>query len=237
MRKHHRTVDRVAALLDAVAGDGSGLSLTELAGRLDAPVSSVQKLVDGLVATGYLDERDRRYVLGPAPWVLATRAGSAPVPAIPHEALQHLSAATGLPVLLAARVGDTAVYVDWAGTDEAFDVALSARVRTSLAATAAGRVLLAWRPADERRRVALGAGGDPAASARLTGALERIRRDGHEHGDSGPLLPGAVAVAVPLRRGAEVTGALAVAARTVRRRRLPASVVDTLEHVARTWST
>lgn len=236
MRNHHRTVDRVAALLDAVAGDGSGLTLTALAGRLGAPVSSVQKLVDGLVATGYLDERDRRYVLGPAPWVLATRAGSAPVPAIPHEALQHLAAATGLPVLLAARVGDTAVYVDWAGTDEAFDVALSARVRTPLAETAAGRVLLAWRPADERRRVAL-AGADPAVAARLTAALTRIRRDGHEHGDSGPLLPGAVAVAVPLRRGADVTGALAVAARTVRRRRLPASVVDTLEDVAATWST
>lgn len=237
MRNHHRTVDRVAALLDAVAGDGSGLTLTALAGRLDAPVSSVQKLVDGLVATGYLDEHDRRYVLGPAPWVLATRAGSVPVPAIPHEALAHLSAATRLPVLLAARVGDTAVYVDWAGTDEAFDVALSARVRAPLADTAAGRVLLAWRPADERRRVALGDGADPAGSARLADTLTRIRRDGHEHGDSGPLLPGAVAVAVPLRRDGEVTGALSVAARTPRRRRLPAAVVDTLEDVAATWST
>jgi DNA-binding IclR family transcriptional regulator len=72
---HHRTVDRVAELLEAAVAHPEGATLTQLARWVDAPVSSVQKLVDGLVAVGYLDEAGRRYRLGPAPSVLSIRAG------------------------------------------------------------------------------------------------------------------------------------------------------------------
>jgi DNA-binding IclR family transcriptional regulator len=204
-----------------------------------APVSSVQKLVDGLVATGYLDERERRYTLGPAPWMLAARAGAPPVPAVPHEALAHLSGVVGLPVLLAARVGDDVVYLDWAGADESFDVAISARVRAPLPDTAAGRVLLAFLPAAERKRIALIAyDGDPSAAAALLDACARIRDARAERGESGALLPGAVAAAVPLRHNGVVTGALSVADRRAGPGgSIPDEVTDALSDVAETWST
>ncbi|MCU1513329.1 MAG: IclR family transcriptional regulator, partial [Microbacteriaceae bacterium] len=63
-------VDRVAVILDAVARSRQGLTLTELSKAADAPVSSTQGLVNGLVATGFLEERSRSYILGTAPYLL-----------------------------------------------------------------------------------------------------------------------------------------------------------------------
>jgi DNA-binding IclR family transcriptional regulator len=218
-RAHHRTVDRVAELLEAAVTYPDGASLTQLARAVDAPVSSVQKLVDGLVAVGYLDESGRRYLLGPAPYVLSLRAGRRPVSAVRRGDLAALAERLAVPVLLAVRVGDDAVYVDWAGADEPFDYALSSRVRGPLPDTAAGRVLLAHLPEPLRREVVRTARpGDPAAAVALLAETERIRRTGRETGTSGPLLPGAVAVAVPVREadgdGGDVVAALAAADRT-----------------------
>src|ERR671935_2575050 len=83
-RPRHRTVDRIAAIQETVASRPEGISLTQLARRMDAPVSSIQKLVNGLVATGYLAEVGRRFVLGPAPYVLSVRAGRPPVRTLRH---------------------------------------------------------------------------------------------------------------------------------------------------------
>lgn len=210
---HHRTVDRVAELLEAaVARPGS--SLTELARAVDAPVSSVQKLVDGLVAVGYLDEEHRRYSLGPAPSVLSVRAGRPAVP-VRHATLAAVSDRLGLPVQLAVRVGDDAVWVDWAGADEAFDYALSSQIRRPLVDTAAGRVLVAHLPAAARQAVVRAARPtDPAAGLALLADLERIRTTGCETGRSGRLVPDAVAVAVPVWSEGRVVAAVSAIDRT-----------------------
>ena len=216
VRAHHRTVDRVAELLEASVAR-PGATLSQLARAVGAPVSSVQKLVDGLVAAGYLDETDRRYRLGPAPSVLSARAGRRTVETVRHADLVALGARVGLPVQLAVRVGDDAVWVDWAGADEAFDYALSSRVRRPLGESAAGRVLLAHLPEVRRREVLARSDLDAAEAVTLLDATARIRRDGCETGESGRLLPGAEAVAVPVvdngRDGPEVVAALSVAAR------------------------
>ena len=128
---HHRTIDRVASLLDVVAARPGGVTLTGLAHAVGAPVSSVQKLVDGLTAVGFLDEHDRRYALGPAPYVLALRAGLPPVQTVRHARLERLADRLGVPVLLAVRLGDDAVHVDRAGLDEAFDVVAEAFAATA----------------------------------------------------------------------------------------------------------
>lgn len=211
---HHRTVDRVAQLLDAVVARPEGATLTVLARAVGAPVSSVQKLVDGLVAVGYLDEEGRRYRLGPAPSVLSVRAGR-PSVRVRHADLAALSEQVGLPTQLAVRVGDDAVWVDRAGADEALDYALSSRARHPLTESAAGRVLLAHLPPAVRRTVVARARpDDPGGVVALLDAADRIRRDGHETGESGRLLPGALAVAVPVwdegRAGAEVAAAVSV---------------------------
>lgn len=58
-RPRHRMIDRVAAIMELVARSGSGMTLTAVAKALDAPISSTQGLFNGLVAVGYLDERNR----------------------------------------------------------------------------------------------------------------------------------------------------------------------------------
>ena len=212
-RQHHRTVDRVASILETVANSASGLTLTQLAARLDAPVSSVQKLVNGLAAVGYLDEEDRRFVLGPAPHVLTVRSGRVPVRSIPHASLAALASASGCAALLAVQVGESAVYVDWAGTDEPFDYALSRSLRSALPHTAAGRVLLASLPEALRRAaVTHEFGPDTRAGVELLTALAVVREEGYALVDSGHVLETMAAVAVPVVESDRVVAALALSA-------------------------
>jgi DNA-binding IclR family transcriptional regulator len=214
-RAPHRTVERVAGILEAVASSGSGLTLTQLAVRLQAPVSSIQKLVNGLAAAGYLDEDDRRFVLGPAPHVLSMRAGRLPVHTVGHGDLAELSALTGTPVLLAVRVGDHAVYVDWAGTDEPFEYALSRALRSPLPRTAAGRVLLAQLSERDRRAVlAAVMPDDTEAAVEMLEEARRIRESGYAVVGAGHVMRGIGAVAVPVSEDGRVVAAVAAADRS-----------------------
>ncbi|WP_432849496.1 IclR family transcriptional regulator [Amycolatopsis sp. CA-161197] len=210
-RQHHRTVDRVAAILEAVANSAPGLTLTQLAARLDAPVSSVQKLVNGLAAVGYLDEQERHFVLGPAPHVLTVRSGRVPVRSVSHSALVSLSSAAGCAALLAVQVGDSAVYVDWAGTDEPFDYALSRSLRSALPRTAAGRVLLASLPEADRRAV-VAQEPDTSTGVDLLAEAAEIREQGYAVVDSGHAMETMAAVAVPVTESGRVVAAVALAA-------------------------
>lgn len=211
-RPRHRTVDRIAAILEAAANSGSGLTLTQLAVRLEAPVSSIQKLVNGLVAAGYLDEENHRFLLGPAPHVLSMRSGRVPVRSLTHADLVALSGRSGTPALLAVRVGDNAVYVDWAGTDEPFDYALSKSLRSALPRTAAGQVLLAHLPERDRRAVVSAVlGDDTAAAVSLLADAERIRSRGYAVVSSGHVMRSVTAVAVPVAEEGRVVAALAIA--------------------------
>ena len=67
----HRTVDRVTGILETVSLSPRGVTLAELAVALDAAKSSIQELTNGLLARGYLTEEDRRFHLGPGPFILA----------------------------------------------------------------------------------------------------------------------------------------------------------------------
>lgn len=213
---HHRTVDRVSELLEVVVTRPAGATLTELARSVGAPVSSVQKLVDGLVAVGYLDESGRRYRLGAAPSVLVARAGRR-LPGVRHADLEAVAARLGTSVQLALRVGEDAVWADWAGGDEGIDYALASHVRSPLVETAAGRVLLAYLPEAVRRDlVRVARPHDPAGAVALLDAAATIRQHGVETGESGRRLPGAFAVAVPVVSGGEVVAALSAADRTGR---------------------
>lgn len=211
-RPHHRAVDRVAAILETVATEPQGLGLTQLALRLHAPVSSIQKLVNGLVAVGYLDEDDHRFTLGAAPYLLAVRAGRAPARVVRQADLVALSTAHACSAVLAVRLGDASVYVDWAGTDDPFNYLTVRQLRTPLPETAVGRVLLAHLPERERHEVvAAHSQGDERAALGLLAELAEIRQDGFTLGDSGPMLRGVAAVAAPVRAGGAVVGAVALA--------------------------
>ncbi|WP_243769642.1 IclR family transcriptional regulator [Amycolatopsis acidicola] len=142
-RARHRTVDRIAAILELVARSRSGLTLSELAECLGAPVSSTQGLVNGLVATGYVEERGRRYFLGSAPYLLNRLAGRAPVPAVTHADLERIHERSGLTTVLSIVVGPALFYVDYCSSDPKFAYLAENHVRRSLIRTSGGWILLA----------------------------------------------------------------------------------------------
>jgi DNA-binding IclR family transcriptional regulator len=145
-RKRHRMVDRVAALLDHVARSPEGMTLTELARAVDAPVSTIQGLVNGLVATGYLDERGRRYELGTAPYLLNLIAGRQMVTSIGHGPIESINAACGLTALLSIVVSTDVFYIDSCSVEPRYDYLAKNFIRRSLIRTSAGWVLLADFP-------------------------------------------------------------------------------------------
>ena len=104
--RHHRTVDRVVAICEAVARDGRGLTLGDLADRLQAPKSSIQELTNGLLATGYLVEEQKKFFLGPAPFVLTLMSNPVAARAIEHDDLIRLSKKMGTTVLIASHDTD-----------------------------------------------------------------------------------------------------------------------------------
>ena len=151
-RQHHRTVDRIGAILDSAARSQRGVTLSELAARLEAPVSSIQALVNGLVASGYLVEDRKKFLLGLAPYILNLTAGRPPVSSVTEDDLDKLALAAHNAVVLGVHVGDNVVYIH--RTDPVPIPRLSyiadSHVPRPLIGSTAGRVFLAYM--DERER-------------------------------------------------------------------------------------
>jgi DNA-binding IclR family transcriptional regulator len=141
--RHHRTVDRVTQILELVSSRPEGMTLTELTRALDAPKSSILGFVNGLVATGYVEEIERRYTLGPGPYVLTLRANRGPAGTVTHGDLVALAEESGCSVLFGVRVGESVVYVDHIGDSARLLYVAQSRRRRPLLETAAGKVLLA----------------------------------------------------------------------------------------------
>ncbi|KHF42928.1 IclR family transcriptional regulator [Saccharomonospora viridis] len=136
-------IDRMSTILELAARSQHGVTLTEFARELEAPLSSIQGLVNGLVATGYLDERERRYTLGPAPFLLLRLAGRPTVTSVTHEDLEALHHETGMTAVLAIVVGSDLYYVDYASSDPRYAYLAEGFVPRSLIRTSTGWVLLA----------------------------------------------------------------------------------------------
>ena len=104
--RHHRTVDRTVAIMEVASRATSGVTLAELAARLQAPKSSIQELTNGLLATGYLVERDRRFQLGPGAFVLSLHTAGLPLRQVKHEELERAQERVGTTLFVGARLGD-----------------------------------------------------------------------------------------------------------------------------------
>src|SRR5271166_1507395 len=150
----HRTVDRVIEILETVSLSPRGVTLPELAAALDAAKSSVQELTNGLLARGYLIEEDRRFHLGPGPFILAVRANKLAALSLDHRFVAELANVLRCTVLVGIRVGDAIVFTDLVG-EESPGLTFVARThaRRPLYTSAAGKTLLANVPDDEMHRL------------------------------------------------------------------------------------
>lgn len=116
----HRTVDRIAAILEELAETPTGCRLKDLAHAADAPLTTVQGIVRGLVFNGFAERHGREYYLGRATYLLNRRAGRELLPGVSRRMLSRLHDLLGLSVALSVRVGMTAFYIDHMSSDPRF---------------------------------------------------------------------------------------------------------------------
>jgi DNA-binding IclR family transcriptional regulator len=195
----HRTVDRVIQILETVSLSPRGLTLAELATALDAAKSSVQELTNGLLACGYLVERERRFHLGPGPFILAARANKLAALSLDHQFVAELGDTLGCTVLVGVRVGDAIIFTDLVG-EESPSLRFVARThaRRPLYTSAAGKTLLANVSDDEMYRLLDLAAPEQAGEVQqFLAELPDIRSRGLAFNRGGTLAD-AYAVATPL---------------------------------------
>lgn len=123
------------------------LGVTEIAGALGLPKSSVHRIVQALVETEMLEPvggTRRRYKLGPAAWQFGQGVLRRSVqPLLAYPELWHLSRLTGEVVNLAAPVPEGMVYVEKIRSSEPLQVDLPAGTVVPYHCTAVGKAYLA----------------------------------------------------------------------------------------------
>ncbi len=163
----HRTVYRVTQILESVSLSPRGMTLAELATALEAAKTSVQELTNGLLARGYLIEEERRFHLGPGPFILASRANKLAALSIQHDFVAELAKVLGCTVLVGVRLGDAIVFTDHVGEESpALTFVARTHARRRLYSSAAGKTLLANVPDDEMNRLLDLAGPEQADEVR-----------------------------------------------------------------------
>lgn len=181
---------RALTVLELFSPERSEFTLSQLARASEMPLSTVHRLVTGLVEWGALErDGDGVYRIGLRLWqlgVLAPRGQGLREQALPY--LEDLSAITRENVQLAVREDTEVVFVERIAGSGAVPVLTRVGGRFALTATGAGLVLLAHAPPELQERVL--AGGidrfteftvtDPA---RLRAMLADIRRVGFSVSD------------------------------------------------------
>ena len=155
MASNHRTIDRVAAILEHAAAEPErGITLAMVAQKLDAPKSSLHGLISGLLSVGYLSERDGRYVLGPGLAVLTGTTQSLTLSDIAMAELKRLQQETGETVLLGSRIGNSVVYTEQLESQHAIRYTAPMHVRRPMLTTSMGKLFLAELDERQVRRIA-----------------------------------------------------------------------------------
>lgn len=150
-RQGIQVIARAAAVLRSVGEEPRGLSLGEIASRLDLARSTVQRIVSALVEEGLLISAGPRagVTLGPAIVRLAA-AAIVDTERLVRPVLQSLSAALGETVDLSVLRGDQAVFVDQVVGSSRLVATSAIGEAFPLHCTANGKALLAHLPADRR---------------------------------------------------------------------------------------
>jgi len=184
------SVDRALRILTVIGGSSSGLSLDELAIRLDIPKSSLHRLLAALKHRGFVSQPEQAgpYFLGSEMLATAFRFHDMlDLRALIHPLLVRLSAELNETTHMAVLDQAEIVYQDKVEASRAIKMSSVIGGRNPAHATGVGKALLAWTyPTDE----AIGAwaqlwGPLPrrtdrtvAAAPQLARELDRIRKRG-----------------------------------------------------------
>ncbi|MBL8381675.1 MAG: IclR family transcriptional regulator [Burkholderiales bacterium] len=209
---------RVLRVLETFAQARAPLPLSELARRLDIPVSACHGLVRTLGARGYLYETaPRRGYYPTLRWLDQARVVAAHDPLLERvgAAMEELARLSGETVVFATRAGAMAVYLRVVESASAIRYSAQAGDLRPLHASSVGKALL-MRMSVTERRAALGGGRLARITARTITRGDRLEAElaaSAARGFSesrGEHVPDVHAVAVPLAIGS-ATHALAIA--------------------------
>lgn len=238
MGKGHRTVDRIARILETVAGHPEGLTFSEISDAIDAPRSSIHALMQGLIHAGYLEqqEHDRKVLLGSGLELLLAPFRASDVQRVAHPKMVQLEEKTGETVVLSVRQGTKIVHIDQVESRQMIKYATSVPRRRPLEAASSGKVFLANLPEKAwQRYIQARFEGDPTFEQvfeRLSAERAEIRRKGVAY-NLGETVSGVWAVGAPIvdDSGSVIAG-LSVAGPEDRMRSKLESVSTALRDVA-----
>jgi IclR family acetate operon transcriptional repressor len=146
-----KAAGRTLDIIEAFARTGQPLSLSELAGEIGAPLSSVHGIAHTLQARGYLYLLEKKRRLRPTRRLYEIAAAMARHDPFLERLRPYLSALrdeTGETVVLARREGDEVVYLDVLESPQTIRYATRAGERKPIHSSSLGKALLSL---DSRR--------------------------------------------------------------------------------------
>lgn len=146
-------LDRALDILEALARQPAGLTLTEISQALDLPKNAVFRITNVLCARGYLSrtDEDRRFRLTPRFLGLGQPGTSdRPLTEVALLPIRRLRDATRETVQLGVRSGRGGVVIEALDGLFPLRIVVDRGLRFPLHNNAPGKVLLAYAPADER---------------------------------------------------------------------------------------
>jgi DNA-binding IclR family transcriptional regulator len=204
------------SILETVAASRSPVGLAALSAALGAPKSSLHHLAKGLVATGYLEESDAGYTIGPAVSMLAPPE-QPPLLASVHRALQAIQRSCNESANLCKLVGESVVYVDQVESTELIRYVAPLNVRRPLYPTSAGKCFLAAMTESRRTRYLRDRLPGGHELARALDELKEVKRRGYST-NRGETVPDVYAVASPIMVSGRIYACLQVAGPSSRMR-------------------
>ncbi|MGN9838021.1 IclR family transcriptional regulator [Nonomuraea sp. H19] len=144
-----QSVERALDVLEALAGHGGEAGLSEIAARTGLPYGTIHRLLQTLLARGYVrQESDRRYALG-AGLVRLGGIAESMVGVWAQPYLTKMVELSGETANLAVLEGDFVVYVAQVPSPRRLRMFAEVGRRVLPHSTAVGKVLLADRPATD----------------------------------------------------------------------------------------
>jgi DNA-binding IclR family transcriptional regulator len=215
-------LDKAMAILHVFPRGDGALGPREIAARTGVSLPTVYRLARALEEHGLLEKVGERFKLGIALLHLGARVAAGIElrrEVVPH--LEWLSERTGENAELHIRREEARVPVELVRSSQNLRPFVEIGAPLPLHLGAAGKVLLAWLPEEERGSLAAASaarfGGSEAFDTEaLLGRLRKVRMQGWAASD-GERSPGVAAIAAPVfGAGGEVEGALLLSAPSVR---------------------
>ena len=155
-RKYNITaLQRGLSLLQLFSESPQGLTAKQVAGRSRLPVSTVHRFLANLGSAGFLNcGGDSVYHLGIACFALGQAAlGQLDIRLVSLPYLRELNRQTRETIHLTIRHGLSAVYLEKLDSPEQLRIHSRIGAAVPLYCTAVGKVMLAYMPDDERKKV------------------------------------------------------------------------------------